>query len=100
MEIGRAQIVVAMQMAIVSVIMIRGMMVVMFMVMLVMSVRVAMIMIAAQKPRARDVDQEPDHRDRNGFVELDRDRAVEPGERLIADRQSDHAEDHGAAEAR
>ncbi len=58
------------------------------------------VMIAAQQPGAHDIDAEPDHRDRDGFGEMDRNRRQESRDRLIADQHGNHRKHDGAAEAR
>ena len=66
----------------------------------VVAVAVPVMMVAAQQPRARNVHQKPEHRDRNSFREPDRYRLEQPHDALVGDQQSDHGQDDGAAEPR
>src|SRR5271170_8293257 len=58
------------------------------------------VIIAAQKPRARDIDREPEARNRNGFREMDRHGREDAADGFIADQNGDHRKDDGAREAR
>ena len=62
---------------------------------------VAVIMSpAAEQQDARNVDDQPEHGDRYGFVEPDRNRGNQTRDRLVADQQRNHRQDDGAGESR
>ena len=50
------------------------------------------MVVAAEQPRADNVDQQPHYRNGNGFVERDRHRRNEAFNRLIADKQRNHSQ--------
>src|ERR1700674_405692 len=86
-----------------------GIVVIMIVVIVIMTMRrpmrvvmamVVMMVTAAEQEDAGHVDAEPDRRDRDRFVVLDRDRRDETHDRLVADQHGDHRQHHGAGESR
>ena len=62
---------------------------------------VAVIMSpAAEQQDARNIDDQPEHGDRYGFVEPDRNRGNQTRDRLVADQQRNHRQDDGAGDSR
>ena len=64
----------------------------------IMAMLVAM-MAAAKQENARDIDDQSQHRDRNGFVEIDRNRPDQALCGFISDQDRDHGEDNGAGKS-
>jgi hypothetical protein len=62
-----------------------------------MSVTVTM-MVPAQQPDTRNVDQQPNRRDWNCFAELNAHRRAEPRESFVANQRRNHRQHDGAGE--
>ncbi len=60
------------------------------------AVTVAMVLATAEKPRAYDVDRQPDHRDGNRFVERNAHWVDEALDRFVADQQCNDCQHNGA----
>ena len=57
------------------------------------------VVAAAEQEDARHIDDQAQHRNRNGFVEIDRNRPDQALRRLIGDQDRDHGEDDGAGKS-
>ena len=64
-----------------------------------MAMSVAAMTAATEQEHARDVDNESQHRNRNGLVEVDRNRPDQAGDGFVADEDRDHGQHDGAGEA-